>query len=278
MKNLIMTAIAISLAIFSCKKKTEINAEIPSATPKNYISKITFNEIYNNKKLRDQEFSFVYDSKGRLENIAKSYSYYDLNTGNISYQFQNTTFLTYNSENLTSEARTLDKVSSGNSNINIDKFIYDKDKVVEIRPSFFENGVEKLHPLGNYTFKYNTKGQLTSILLADEVRATYIYTNDVHTSTTTYSTTNNMFFHETALNPISNFPDAQKIIISRIIEDSNEFGYGLTSRFFPKKSVNGNNIWEYEVMTDNQNFPTKVVKKNATYNVNQTMNLEYKIF
>lgn len=191
MKKLLITAIIITLTTFSCKKEVEIDTPITKATPKSYISKITLNEIYNNKKVRDQEFSFSYDSKGRLESIAKNYSYYDLNTGNISYKVQNSIFLTYNSENFTSEARTLDKISNGNENINIDRFIYDKDKVVEIRPYFTENGVEKAHTLGNNTFKYNLKGQLSSVSVADEVRATYIYTNDVHTSSILYSTTNN---------------------------------------------------------------------------------------
>lgn len=278
MKKLLIITVVITLAIFSCKKETEVDATTVQVIPKSYISKVTFNEIYNNKTTRDQEFNFSYDSKGRLESIAKSYNYYDFNTGNLSNKVQNSIFLSYNSENLTSEAKMLDKLSNGNDNVNIDKFIYDKDKVVEIRPYFIENGVEKPHTLGINTFKYNTKGQLTSILVADEVRTTYIYTNDVHTSTISYSTTNNISFQETALTPISNFPNAQKIIISRILEGYTEFGYGLTSIFFPKKTVNGNTIWEYEIITDKQNFPTKVIRKNSVYNVTQTMNFEYKTF
>lgn len=279
MKNLIITAIAISLVILSCKKEAEIVEETTSATPKNYISKFTMNEIYNNKKTRDQEFSFSYDSKGRLESIAQTQIYYDFSTEAVSSKNQYTSFISYNSENLTSEIKTLNKISDGTESINIDRFIYDKDKVAEIRPFSFQNGVEKAHTLGIVTFKYNTKGQLSSTLVADEVRNAYNYTNDVHTSTIIYSTINNeVLYQETALNPISNFPNAQKIIVSRIIEDYTVFGFGLISKFYPKKTVSGNTIWDYEVSTNSQNLPTKVLRKFSSYNVTQTINFEYKTF
>ncbi len=274
-----MTAIVISLAVFSCKKETKIDTEITPVTPKSYISKLTINEVYNNKKTRDQEFSFSYDSKGRLESIAQTHIYYDFNTGAVSSKNQYTSFISYNSENLTSEMKTLNKISDGTESINIDRFIYDKDKVAEIRPFSLQNGVEKAHTLGIITFKYNTKGQLSSTLMADELRTTYNYTNDVHTSTIIFSTINNeVLYQETALNPISNFPNAQKIIVSRIIEDSNVFGFGLISKFYPKKTVSGNTTWDYEISTNSQNLPTKVLRNYFAYNVIQTMNFEYKTF
>jgi len=278
MKKLLITAVAITLTIFSCKKETEIDATTAPPTPKSYISKLTVNEIYNNKKTRDQEFNFSYDSKGRLESIAQTHIYYDLSTGAISSKNQYTVFVGYNSENLASEMKTLSKISDGSESINIDRFVYDKDKVAEIRSFSVQNGVEKASS-EILIFKYNTKGQLTSTSFEDIVRASYNYTNDVHTSTNFFATSKiEVLYHETALNPISNFLNAQKIIVSKIIEDPYLFGFGLISKFYPKKTVSGNTTWDYEISTNNQNLPTKVLRNYFAYNVIQTMNFEYKTF
>ncbi|MFY7908933.1 MAG: hypothetical protein ACOVO2_05255 [Emticicia sp.] len=279
MKKLIIITIAITLTIISCKKETEVDATTaPPPTPKSYISKLTINEVYNNKKTRDQEFSFSYDSKGRLESIAQTYIYYDFNTGAVSSKNQSTAFISYNSENLASEVKTLNKISDGTESINIDRFIYDKDKVAEIRSFSLQNGIEKASS-EILIFNYNNKGQLTSTSMENIVRSSYNYTNDVHISTNFFATSKTeVLYQENVLNPIANFSNAQKIIVSRIIEDPYLFGFGLISKFYPKKTVSGNTTWDYEVSTNNQNLPTKVLRNYFAYNVIQTMNFEYKTF
>lgn len=265
-----------SITLNSCKKGSVTAEEVPKS--KTLMTSYIMQETYNGKNTRGQELTFNYDSKGKIENIAQVYSYFDFNSGNVSSKTENALFFTYNNEGLLAEVKTINKLSNGNDVTILERLIYDVEKVIEIRYFNIQNGKEVPYSLSNFGFKYNGQGLLSSYSIGGEEVFKYSYTNNVHSSSAFNITGVYQFEYLPILHPTADYSNGQKIFISRLIDDSSPFGFGLANSFLPKKVSNINSIWESEASTNDKKFPIKITKKAAISNALQNVSITYKTF